>query len=163
MHFKQNSLSAHTDIVFILHKIEGRVFLLGRNGFYNKVCEEMSGQINKNFFFVLLFKNIQENNEMFETINNLIHKGDQHDLKYFSDNDKILYLKEETYDEYDETLIEKLNEITYAKYYKYNKITLHTKEFKHDDIEEENIKITEKLLIHVKRKILKKDKLCNIL
>jgi hypothetical protein len=51
------------DFLFIIHKVEGRLFLLGRNGFYNKVCETFSSILNKNIFFILSFKNIFKENE----------------------------------------------------------------------------------------------------
>jgi hypothetical protein len=51
------------DFLFIIHKVEGRLFLLGRNGFYNKVCETLCSKLNNNIFFILSFKNIFKENE----------------------------------------------------------------------------------------------------
>ena len=54
------------DITFIIHKIEGRVFLLGNNGYYNKIIE------------VLNLK--------------LIINGGEKELKSFYDKNKIMFL-----------------------------------------------------------------------
>ena len=100
------------DILFIIHKAEGRIFLLGRNGFYNKIYH----QLNENFanvkiFFFLLYKNIlsddkeNENKLHFdenfqfqkESIDNLINKGDQKDLEKFKNENKIICLDDDDF------------------------------------------------------------------
>ena len=107
--FKSNSKEiSNLDFLIIIHKVEGRLFLLGRNGFYNKVCDQM---LNKtNIFFILLYKSIYVEHieddlnsydqclpSQFqkESINNLINKGDQKDLKIYTDQNKIICLDEE--------------------------------------------------------------------
>ena len=79
------------DITFILHKIEGRVFLLGNNGYYNKIIEVLNLKYTNNIFFILLVKefNDKENNKM---IKELINNGGESELKPFYDNNKIMFL-----------------------------------------------------------------------
>ena len=79
------------DFTFIIHKIEGRIFLLGKNGFYNKIIEKLKSKINGNIFFIFIVKddNNENNNEMIE---NLIYKGDEKDLEFYYKNNKIIFL-----------------------------------------------------------------------
>lgn len=59
------------DFLFIIHKVEGRLFLLGRNGFYNNVCESLCSKLNNNIFFFLLYKNIFKENEKQKYLNDI--------------------------------------------------------------------------------------------
>ena len=79
------------DITFIIHKIEGRVFLLGNNGYYNKIIEVLNLKYTNNIFFILLVKeyNEIENNKM---IQELIINGGEKELKSFYDKNKIMFL-----------------------------------------------------------------------
>lgn len=74
----------------MVHKIEGRVFLLGKNGFYNKIVEEM--QSSHNIYFLLIFKS---NDISKQAIDDLIEKGDQADLKVFRNKKRIISLQED--------------------------------------------------------------------
>jgi hypothetical protein len=103
---------SHVSILIIIHKVEGRLFLLGRNGFYNKVCQEFENILKGSIFFYLLYKNIfldyeqdsleedYSNEFQFQTqsINNLIEKGDQKELKVFQEQNKILCLDDDLFD-----------------------------------------------------------------
>lgn len=107
--FKSKDAPMNLDIIFIIHKVEGRLFLLGRNGFYNKVCEQMNSK--SNIYFILLYKNIYNykcNLEDYnnievslpcqfqsESIDNLINKGDQIELQRYKDQNKIICLDDE--------------------------------------------------------------------
>ena len=95
--FKNNldKFSSYTkkqfDITLIIHKIEGRVFLLGKNGYYNKVIEVLNLKYTNNIYFILLVKeyNEDENKKM---ILELINNGDEKELKPFYENNKIIFL-----------------------------------------------------------------------
>lgn len=73
--------------------MEGRAFILGRNGFYNKIIEILKKNNIFQIYFVFLFKNESEE-EMKNCLENLIKKGDQKDLEYFMDNNHIIYINE---------------------------------------------------------------------
>lgn len=73
--------------------MEGRAFILGRNGFYNRLIEILKKNFNYQIYFVLLFKNETED-EMKSIIDNLIHKGDQKELEFFSQNNLIIYIND---------------------------------------------------------------------
>ncbi len=76
--------------------MEGRPFILGRNGFYNKTIEILKKKNIYQIYFILLFKNETEE-EMKNSIENLMKKGDQKELEYFMDNNQIIYLNESTF------------------------------------------------------------------
>ena len=86
------------DVTFIIHKIEGRVFLLGKNGFYNTICRELKRKLCHNVYFILLLK---ENCSYFNSgkpqceqmIKNLIKNGQNELDEYFSTN-RILFLSD---------------------------------------------------------------------
>ena len=95
--FKNNldKFSSYTkkqfDITLIIHKIEGRVFLLGKNGYYNKVIEVLNLKYTNNIYFILLVKEHNEN-ENKKMILELINNGDEKELKPFYENNKIIFL-----------------------------------------------------------------------
>jgi hypothetical protein len=85
--------------------MEGRAFILGRNGLYNKIIEFLKKNNIYKIFFVFLFKN--ENEEKMKiTIENLFKKGDQKELELFKLNNQIFYINEEILSE---KYIKKLN------------------------------------------------------
>jgi hypothetical protein len=86
------------DFVFIFHKIEGRTFLLGRNGFYNKLKEKLYKKCFGRVYFCLIFK-FQSDEEKFQALDELIIKGDQNELLEFKDENKILFFNEEDFEE----------------------------------------------------------------
>ena len=79
------------DLTLIIHKIEGRVFLLGKNGYYNKVIEVLNLKYTNNIYFILLVKEHNEN-ENKKMILELINNGDEKELKPFYENNKIIFL-----------------------------------------------------------------------
>ena len=84
-------------MIFIVHKMEGRVFLVGRNGYYNKLYEELYNVVKGNFIFLLSFKKIDlddspESNT--EILDNLITKGDQQLLEIFREENKIIFIND---------------------------------------------------------------------
>lgn len=74
--------------------MEGRAFILGRNGLYNKAIELLQKNKINQIYFVFLFKNESEI-EMKTIIDNLYEKGDQKELKNFKKNNQIIYLNED--------------------------------------------------------------------
>lgn len=89
------------DALFIIHKMEGRVFLLGKNGFYNGVIGEFNKKMNFNVFFVLLFKEIENKctEEYYnDIIDDLINKGGQGELKVFKDSNRIICINDLVFD-----------------------------------------------------------------
>ena len=85
------------DITFIIHKIEGRVFLLGKNGFYNHVNETLISKHNNNLWFILIVKETEENmknNVCEKMIEELINKGEQEQLGYYYHNNRIIIIND---------------------------------------------------------------------
>ncbi len=84
------------DLIFIIHKIEGRIFLLGKNGYYNNVIQTLKKRFTNNIFFILLVneKNNIKNKKMIE---DLIEKGGEEDLKSFYNNNRIIFINNYNY------------------------------------------------------------------
>ena len=83
----------NNDITFIVHKIEGRVFLLGKNGFYNKVVEVLKKKNNHNIYFILVIKGDDDKIRK-AMIEDLINKGGQKDLDYYYKNNRIVFIND---------------------------------------------------------------------
>jgi hypothetical protein len=79
------------DFTFIIHKMEGRIFLLGKNGYFNSVEECLLKKNNSNLFFILVSNEVdkKENNKIIEE---LINKGCEEGLEKYYKNDRILFL-----------------------------------------------------------------------
>ena len=90
--FKNNIVN----VIFIIHKIEGRIFLLGKNGYYNNVIQTLKKRFTNNIFFILLVneKNNIKNKKMIE---DLIEKGGEEDLKSFYNNNRIIFINNYNY------------------------------------------------------------------
>ena len=83
----------NNDITFIVHKIEGRVFLLGKNGFYNKVVDVFKKKNNHNIYFILVIK--EDDDKIRKAmIEDLINKGGQKDLDYYYKNNRIVFIND---------------------------------------------------------------------
>ena len=84
------------DIIFIIHKIEGRIFLLGKNGYYNNVIETLKKRFTNNIFFILLVneKDSLKNKKMIE---DLIEKGCEEELKTFYNYNRIIFINNYNY------------------------------------------------------------------
>lgn len=79
------------DFTFIIHKMEGRIFLLGKNGYFNAVENCLIQKQNLNLFFILVSNEINddENNKIIEE---LIYEGGEERLEKYYKNDKIIFL-----------------------------------------------------------------------
>jgi hypothetical protein len=79
------------DFTFIIHKMEGRIFLLGKNGYFNSVEECLLKKNNSNLFFILVSNEINddENNKIIEE---LIFEGGEERLEKYYKKDKIIFL-----------------------------------------------------------------------
>ena len=79
------------DFTFIIHKMEGRIFLLGKNGYFNSVENCLFKKQNSNLFFILVSNEIdkKENNKIIEE---LIDKGGEEELDKYYKNDRIIFL-----------------------------------------------------------------------
>ena len=86
------------DFTFIIHKMEGRIFLLGKNGYFNSVENCLLKKQNSNLFF-LLVSNEVDKNENDKIIQELINKGGEEDLEKYYKNDRILFLDNYDIDE----------------------------------------------------------------
>jgi len=128
-------------MIMILHKMEGRLFLVGRNGFYNKLYEELYQLVKGNFFFLLNYKKLNSDNsldEQTEVLNNLITKGDQEQLQIFKEENKIIFIDDEkTFEDLEKFKMYFLNLF-------YRKFTINSKDT--NDNEAENARESEKIL-----------------
>ena len=79
------------DFTFIIHKMEGRIFLLGKNGYFNSVEECLLKKNNSNLFFILVSNEVDKN-ENNKIIEELIDKGGEEGLEKYYKNDRILFL-----------------------------------------------------------------------
>ena len=79
------------DFTFIIHKMEGRIFLLGKNGYFNSVENCLLKKQNSNLFFILVSNEVdkKENNKIIEE---LINKGGEEGLDKYYKNDRIIFL-----------------------------------------------------------------------
>ena len=62
------------DFTFIIHKMEGRIFLLGKNGYFNSVENCLLKKQNSNLYFILVSNEVDKN-ENNKIIEELINKG----------------------------------------------------------------------------------------
>ena len=79
------------DFTFIIHKMEGRIFLLGKNGYFNSVESCLLKKQNSNLFFILVSNEIDKN-ENNKIIEELINKGGEEELEKYYKNDRIIFL-----------------------------------------------------------------------
>ena len=79
------------DFTFVIHKMEGRIFLLGKNGYFNAVENCLTQKQNLNLFFILVSNEINddENNKIIEE---LIFEGGEERLEKYYKKDKIVFL-----------------------------------------------------------------------
>jgi len=79
------------DFTFVIHKMEGRIFLLGKNGYFNSVENCLTQKQNLNLFFILISNEINddENNKIIEE---LIFEGGEERLEKYYKKDKIIFL-----------------------------------------------------------------------
>jgi hypothetical protein len=79
------------DFTFIIHKMEGRIFLLGKNGYFNSVENCLLKRQNSNLYFVLVSNEVdkKQNNKIIEE---LINKGGEEGLEKYYNNNRIIFL-----------------------------------------------------------------------
>ena len=79
------------DFTFIIHKMEGRIFLLGKNGYFNSVENCLLKKQNSNLYFVLVSNEVdkKQNNKIIEE---LINKGGEEGLEKYQNNNRIFFL-----------------------------------------------------------------------
>lgn len=102
------------DYTFIVHKLEGRIFLLGKNGYFNSVEENLTIKQNSNLYFILVSNEIEEKNNQ-KIIEELIEKGGEEKLEKYYLNDRIIFLDnyqlQNDIDKKKQWFINKINEI----------------------------------------------------
>ena len=79
------------DFTFIIHKMEGRIFLLGKNGYFNSVENCLLKKQNSNLYFILVSNEVDKN-ENNKIIEELINKGGEEGLQKYYQNDRIIFL-----------------------------------------------------------------------
>ena len=79
------------DFTFIIHKMEGRIFLLGKNGYFNEVENCLIKKQNSNIFFVLISNEINDS-ENKTILEELIYRGGEERLEKYYKNDRIIFL-----------------------------------------------------------------------
>ena len=71
--------------------MEGRIFLLGKNGYFNEVENCLIKKQNSNIFFILISNEINEA-ENIKILEELIFKGWEERLEKYYKNDRIVFL-----------------------------------------------------------------------
>lgn len=71
--------------------MEGRIFLLGKNGYFNSVENCLTQKQNLNLFFILISNEINED-ENNKIIEELIFEGGEERLEKYYKKDKIIFL-----------------------------------------------------------------------
>ena len=79
------------DFTFVIHKMEGRIFLLGKNGYFNEVENCLIKKENSNLFFILITNEIDDK-ENTRVIEELIYQGGEEELEKYYKNDRIIFL-----------------------------------------------------------------------
>ena len=91
------------DVCFIIHKNEGRLFLLGRNGYYNKLIEDIYPKLRMNVNYLdgkISFVLISSNENDRKLVENLTEKGDQKGLKIFENSNKFIIMNENEFESF---------------------------------------------------------------
>ena len=71
--------------------MEGRIFLLGKNGYFNAVENCLLKKQNSNLYFILVSNEVDKN-ENNKIIEELINKGGEEELEKYYQNDRIIFL-----------------------------------------------------------------------
>ena len=79
------------DFTFIIHKMEGRIFLLGKNGYFNAVENCLIKKENSNLFFILISNEVDDA-ENKKIIEELIYQGEEERLEKYYKNNRIIFL-----------------------------------------------------------------------
>ena len=89
--FREFYKKSEFDFTFIVHKMEGRIFLLGKNGYFNAVENCMLKKQNSNLYFILVSNEIDDKKN-YEIIDELIYKGGEEKLEKYYKNERIIFL-----------------------------------------------------------------------
>jgi hypothetical protein len=89
--FSQFYKKKEFDFTFIIHKMEGRIFLLGKNGYFNAVENCLIKKQNSNLFFILISNEVDENQNR-KIIEELIYQGGEERLEKYYKNERLLFL-----------------------------------------------------------------------
>ena len=112
--FSQFYKKKQFDFTFIIHKIEGRVFLLGNNGYFNAVENYLIKKQNSNLFFILISNEVDER-ENKKIIEELIYEGGEERLEKYYKNDRIIFIDnyeiKEDINKKKDWFIDKINDI----------------------------------------------------
>jgi hypothetical protein len=76
---------------FIIHKMEGRIFLLGKNGYFNAGEDCLIKKENSNLFFILVSNEIDDD-ENKKIIEELIYQGEEESMEKYYKNERIIFL-----------------------------------------------------------------------
>ena len=79
------------DFTFIIHKMEGRIFLLGKNGYFNAVEDCLIKKENSNLFFILVSNEVDDD-ENKKIIEELIYQGEEESMEKYYKNDRIIFI-----------------------------------------------------------------------
>jgi len=89
--FSQFYKKKEFDFTFIIHKMEGRIFLLGNNGYFNAVENCFIKKQNSNLFFILVSNEVEERQNK-KIIEELIYKGGEERLEKYYKNNRIIFI-----------------------------------------------------------------------
>ena len=89
--FSQFYKKCEFDFTFVIHKMEGRIFLLGKNGYFNSVENCLLKKQNSNLYFILISNEVNED-ENKKIIEELIKKGGEERLEKYYKNDRIIFI-----------------------------------------------------------------------
>ena len=79
------------DFTFVIHKLEGRIFLLGKNGYFNAVENCLIKKQNSNLYFILVSNEIDDKKNK-KIIEELINEGGEEKLEKYLKNERIIFL-----------------------------------------------------------------------
>ena len=89
--FAQFYKKSEFDFTLIIHKMEGRIFLLGNNGYFNAVENCLIKKQNSNLFFILISNEVEDDKNK-DIIEELIYKGGEERLEKYYKNDRIIFI-----------------------------------------------------------------------
>ena len=110
---------SQNDINVIIHKVEGRLFLLGKNGYYNTLINNLNTKYHHNVYFVLVIKELEDDNkeESFtQILNDLICKGGQERLGYYREHNKIMCVNDFNLENDVQSIAKVFKRLLYSRY-----------------------------------------------
>lgn len=141
---------SQNDINIIIHKVEGRLFLLGKNGYYNTLINNFNAKYHHNVYFVLVIKEIEDDDkeESFtQILNDLICKGGQEQLGYYREHNKILCVNDFNLEHDVQNIAKVFKRLLHSRYELINTSTTAVTSLNHvDHCKEENVDKDKELL-----------------